>query len=152
MKKLGLGQTLGILANLGVIAGIIFLAYELQQNNLYLREQARYNVFQNRLSANLLPVVDPDIARLWNWQETDEPLNELDGRRRADLLHTNFLRWQHDFHSLQLGTVDAESFPLEGMKRTFHGRPGHDEVWAARKAGYSPDFVEWMEETIVNER
>ncbi len=36
MKKLDLGQTITILANVGVIAGIVFLGYELRQNNLYL--------------------------------------------------------------------------------------------------------------------
>ncbi len=33
MKKLDLGQSVGILANIGVIAGIVFLAVELRQNN-----------------------------------------------------------------------------------------------------------------------
>jgi len=32
MKKIDLGQTIQTLANLGVIAGIVFLAMELQQN------------------------------------------------------------------------------------------------------------------------
>ena len=33
MKKLDLGQTITILANVGVIAGIVFLVFELQQSN-----------------------------------------------------------------------------------------------------------------------
>jgi hypothetical protein len=33
MKKLELGRTINTIANLGVIAGIIFLALELNQNN-----------------------------------------------------------------------------------------------------------------------
>ena len=33
MKKPDLGQTITIFANLGVIAGIVFLGIELQQNN-----------------------------------------------------------------------------------------------------------------------
>ena len=41
MKNIDLGQTIGILANLGVIAGIVFLAVELQQNNKLLGAQAR---------------------------------------------------------------------------------------------------------------
>ena len=32
MKKINLGQLIGILANLGVIAGIVFLAFELEQS------------------------------------------------------------------------------------------------------------------------
>jgi len=33
MKKIDLGQTLSITANVGVIGGIFFLAYELNKNN-----------------------------------------------------------------------------------------------------------------------
>jgi hypothetical protein len=42
MKKIDLGQTVQILANLGVIAGIVFLGIELQQNNALLGAQARF--------------------------------------------------------------------------------------------------------------
>lgn len=42
MKTLDLGQKIGILANLGVIAGIVFLGYELRQNNENLLAQSRY--------------------------------------------------------------------------------------------------------------
>ena len=37
MKKIDLGQSITMLANIGVIAGIVFLAVELQQNNELLR-------------------------------------------------------------------------------------------------------------------
>jgi len=33
LKKIDLGQAIGILANAGVIAGIVFLGMELRQNN-----------------------------------------------------------------------------------------------------------------------
>ena len=41
MKKIDLGQTITILANVGVIVGIVFLAIELRQNNELLGQQAR---------------------------------------------------------------------------------------------------------------
>jgi hypothetical protein len=43
VKKLDLGQTISILANLGVIAGIVFLVLEIRQNNENLVAQSRYN-------------------------------------------------------------------------------------------------------------
>ena len=48
MKKIELGQTLTLLANLGVIVGIVFLAVELNQANRigrYTAENARRNQF-----------------------------------------------------------------------------------------------------------
>lgn len=40
MKKIDVGQTVSILANFGVIAGIVFLAVELRQNNEFLAAEA----------------------------------------------------------------------------------------------------------------
>ena len=150
MKKLDLGQTITILANMGVIGGILLLAYELRQNNLYLQEQARFNVFQNRVDANVLFAENTEIARLWNWREDDGPLSDLDRARLDDLFHTVILRWQYDYQTLQLGVVGVENFPEEMMRLTWRERPHFVEVWRQRSAGYSPDFVEWMEENIVN--
>jgi hypothetical protein len=39
MQKINLGQTISILANVGVIAGIVFLAVEIGQNHTALEEQ-----------------------------------------------------------------------------------------------------------------
>jgi hypothetical protein len=36
MKKIDLGQTIQLLANVGVVAGIVFLAFEVRQNNQFL--------------------------------------------------------------------------------------------------------------------
>ena len=41
MKKLDLGQTISILANVGVLAGIVILIIEIDQNNDALTFQAR---------------------------------------------------------------------------------------------------------------
>jgi hypothetical protein len=41
MKKIDIGQTVGLLANPGVVAGIEFLAVELRQNNELMNAAAR---------------------------------------------------------------------------------------------------------------
>ena len=41
--KIDLGQTIGILANAGVIAGIAFLALEIQQNTAVQEAQMRFD-------------------------------------------------------------------------------------------------------------
>lgn len=47
MKKFDFGQTLNTLANAGVVAGIIFLAVELNQNNELLELEARATLSEN---------------------------------------------------------------------------------------------------------
>jgi hypothetical protein len=43
MKQIDLGQSITILASLGVIAGIVFLGLELRQNNELMEAEARFN-------------------------------------------------------------------------------------------------------------
>ena len=43
MRKIDLGQSIQILANIGVIAGIVFLAVEVGQNQTSLEEANRLN-------------------------------------------------------------------------------------------------------------
>jgi len=42
LKKLSAGELTQTLANIGVIAGILFLAFELRQNNELLEQQSRF--------------------------------------------------------------------------------------------------------------
>jgi hypothetical protein len=55
MKKIDIGQTIGILANRGVIAGIVFLTIEINQNSEALESEARYNrlMIENELYDSL---------------------------------------------------------------------------------------------------
>lgn len=52
MKRIDLGQTIGILANLGVLVGILLLVYELAQNREMIRSQTRQSIAE--LLTNLL--------------------------------------------------------------------------------------------------
>ena len=44
MERLGFGQKIAFLANLGVIAGIALLAYEMRQNTVAIRSTASQGV------------------------------------------------------------------------------------------------------------
>lgn len=44
MKKLDMGQSLGILANVGVLFGILLLVYELNQNRQMMEAAVRRHV------------------------------------------------------------------------------------------------------------
>ena len=52
MNKIDLGQTMNTLANVGVILGIVFLAFELRQSQLVGRAQTRNEVSRAALEMN----------------------------------------------------------------------------------------------------
>jgi hypothetical protein len=78
MKKLDLGQTLGVLANAGVIAGIVFLAVELQQNNELLEAEIRTIRHDFRSADYLLPLQHREYAGALIKHRRGEDLTEYE--------------------------------------------------------------------------
>ena len=78
MKKLELGQAVSVLANVGVIAGIVFLGIELQQNNELLSEEAqraRAQAFRENMG------VFSDNAEIWVKDVNGEALTAAEAFR-----------------------------------------------------------------------
>ena len=85
MKKIDLGQTISILANFGVIAGIVFLAVEIGQNQRALDEQnmltslsGRDSAFSMMGSFRRLRMENPELDRVWRDGVADQIENGED--------------------------------------------------------------------------
>jgi hypothetical protein len=154
MKKLDLSQTIAVLANVGVIAGIVFLGLELRQNNKLLRAQAGYNLYLNRAEGRNEMFGDPEIAELVVRAESGEPLSLVDARRLRARTERTFLAWQWEFGQWVDGNLAEGELPIESYRRTLKGErdiPGSREIWEAFKFNLRPDFVEWMEERVLSD-
>ena len=81
MNKIDLGQTITILANVGVIAGIVFLGIELQQNNELLSSQIRSTRVENRLSLVDRLFDNPEVIELLGKEESELTETEMDRLR-----------------------------------------------------------------------
>lgn len=106
MKKFDLGQTVQMVANIGVIAGIIFLGYELRQNTLATQATASQSVTDAESQAILQWVNYPGIVLSFTKPElTDEETIRLHSwlslYARA---HENY--WSQ----FRLGVIDEETF------------------------------------------
>ncbi len=153
MKKLDLAQTVGILANVGVIAGILFLAVELQQNNQILTAQARTTRMEVRKEATNTFLENPELVRLLLKSQHGEPLTEEDRFRLDGIIFLTTVTFQHSFTEYQNGLIDEEEIPISGWRNLYHERfPGFPDYWAGNKGSFRQDFVDWMEENVVNVR
>ena len=103
MKKLDLGQTLQLLGNVGVIIGILFLAYELNQNNRFLAEEMRAAALQNQISHQELIGTNSEAARLLYSSAVDQPLTELEQYQRLNLTIALLRRWEWEYQRYLLG-------------------------------------------------
>ncbi len=152
MKKLDLGQAINTLANLGVIAGIVFLGFELQQNNELLQVQARSNFQGARLQVNTSMTESPWLPDIFAKVQAGEALSAAE-RIRLQSHHQVILtvvQWMYE-DSADLG-VEA---PADRFRALFRGEtltPLIEETWETYKNTVSPEFAEWMDENVVNER
>ena len=76
MKKIDLGQIITILANVGVVIGLVFLTLEIRQNNAQMRAQGAYSINQSVETLNQAIYSDKEFADLLHRGE--KSFNDLD--------------------------------------------------------------------------
>ena len=117
MKRTDLGQAINTIANIGVIAGIVFLAVELQQNTAAI-QGATYQGLSDSASDQLLRVTDnPQLADVLfraysgaDWEDLEPSENfQLFTYYRAHLQ-----RLENSYFQFSAGLVDEVVFESYG--------------------------------------
>ena len=152
MKKIDLGQTIMIIANVGVIAGIVFLGIELRRNNELMQSQIRANFQGARLHVNSMIADSQWIPKIYAKVEAGELLapDEAIRLQAAHQVILTVAQWMYgDFIALGLEP------PAGRMRAVFNGvalTPRIGETWESYKLTVTPEFAAWMDENVVNER
>ncbi len=151
MKKIDLGQTITILANIGVIAGIVFLGIELRQNNELLVVQAEMEMSNVRANTILADVIEqPELIELM--LKDEQSLTEVERYRRLALGLRVLRNWQGRHRLVQRGLLDPDEIGQD-MSNTYHREAlnyGVPEAWERYRGVFPPDFVEFFEESVAN--
>ncbi len=157
MKKLDFGQVIGILANLGVIAGIVFLAVELRQNNELLIAEARAMRTNLRQADTTLVLENPDLGRALIKHRNDEQLSQYEIQLVNLYVDFVLINFQNAYLDSVRGLSDYEDIPVEAWRKNFgqdplpYGWVHMLDYWRETRGlgGWDEGFVEWMEETII---
>lgn len=141
MVKLDFGQTITVLANLGVIAGIIFLAIEVSQNQASLEEANSINRANSATAAleyfneqRVLLAQDGELAEIWLKGTSGSNLTPVEQVRFSsvcDSLLWTFVAVYQRYASL------GQDFEAEGIvadARETIQRPGLSECWENNRA------------------
>ena len=151
MKRGDIGPAVAVIANLGVIAGIMFLALELQQNNRFLSSQAQFNILQNRAVGTSALAESPESAAFWAKVNRGEDLTDAERLRVRAYATRAILNWEWEYGQYQEGNIGRDKLPLEAWRTSFHGEDplrqirSFPDIWEQLRAGLNPDFVVAME-------
>jgi hypothetical protein len=152
MKKINFGQTITILANVGVIAGIGLLALELAQNNELLTAEARSTRAGIRNEVRIIYLENPDLIDVLYQARRQETLTEEENYQLRSLMAITMNNLQYVYVEYQEGLISEEDLGVFGWRRLYHNQyPDMPALWAEIQGAYRTDFVEFFEENVVNQ-
>ena len=132
MKKRDLGQAVTILANIGVIAGIVFLGVELRQNNELMEAQARQTTNELGLQFALNLSQNPSLAAILAKVGRDEPLTDAEDIQLYGIGLYVLRAFERTYHEMVRGALTEADFDAEGMRAVYHSNRldyNLDETW-----------------------
>ena len=154
MKKIDASQAISILANLGVIAGIVFLAVELSQNNDLLQSEALAARTEGK-QAVIRQLVDNEIlAGVVARAAGGEALLPEQNLVLSAFYEQILTHWQFSFLEYQASRIDLEDLDLAGWRYWINEAfPLLPEYWstAVERGRFRQDFREFMEENVIAE-
>ena len=131
--QIDVDQAISIIANIGVIAGIIFVAVEVRQNNRLLEAQTRYSLRQYR-SDIADTIMIPHVLEATHKYANGEHLTraETSATLMTALKVIELWEWQHGEYAA--GMLRRETLPVDSWQLWYHGKGQSplpiEEMWA----------------------
>lgn len=150
MKEISrLNEWLTLFANIGVVAGIFFLALEVSQNSRMMEAQTRAQITQS-VTDLIQSDRDPNIAEALLKLDAGEILSEKDIHYLESRARLFLRTWENTYYQYENGLLDeqqfdADYFVWERIMRAEHFR----DEWAKNRESYSVNFREIID-SIVN--
>jgi hypothetical protein len=156
--KVSFGQIVEIIASLGVIAGLVFLGLEIQQNNELLETEIVSTRQAIRAQDFLLPVEYPELGQALIDSHNGKELTQYQTLILNRVKSTMLFNWQFIHAEFMKGRIDEDGLPIRVWRRAFRGEgtsesdywPDMTEYWEENHDAFDPQFVAWMEENIVS--
>jgi hypothetical protein len=147
MKKIDLAQTITILANVGVIAGIVFLALELNQNSNQLALELEWQI-NDRIIQNNRSLMGENPTPIFVKSVTAPEDLTFEEFTVAGALVFNFLStWEDRYFLYQAGLADEEDWKgyIDDDIDLTLGYRFAQVFWEESKGFFEPEFVEYVD-------
>ena len=138
---------IALIANLGVVAGVVFLALEIQHNNELLVQDSRYSMLENQKDWKFFLNGDAEIARLIYTSNINE-LSDIEKLRRFDIISGLLLTWQWEWEQSQSGLFGNSQLPVKGFRSLWEAHNTQAQ-WAELKPILKPEFADFLESNVT---
>jgi hypothetical protein len=153
MKKIELGQIFSVLANIGVIASLIFVGIQVQQGAAATRSATVLQLKDSWVQLNLATATSPELADAFHELKAQK-WNDASYQTRfhvAGFFRTLFHTWSNAYYQYRNGTLEQEWWVAslrearENMKN-----PVARQVWSDWSYVYDDSFRSLMDDLIAD--
>ena len=144
MKLEKLNQWIGMSANIGVLAGILFLGLEIKQNTDMMRAQTRDSMTEKVLDFRYVLATNRELAELWAGENIlGNPKGDADFFMLSSLADASFRIWENEWYQYQQGLFDEEELEgrLTAWEFTLIRSAQYRSYWEIRRGTYSTSFT-----------
>ena len=154
MKKIDLGAAIAVLANLGVIAGIVVLAIELQQNTDLLRTEMRFS--QNERVTEVVEEFfrNAPLTGAYLKFANEQPISPQEDLMLSTVVQRILISWNWIHGEVQRGSMEQTA--MRNFRRLFYAYPAGgmetpfiSHYWPYFVDSMSPEFRQWMEDNVI---
>jgi hypothetical protein len=151
MKKIGFGQVLGVLANLGVLAGILLVVYELNQNREMMRSQTRHDISSEFVGLMISVANNDQLANLIRRGDLGEELSPDELYRYERYTRGMFRYWENVHYQYRLGLYDELEFVRQraAWQAYLARSKGGVAWWCGARDQFSADYRLEMDELLT---
>ena len=137
-----MNRWLTLVANIGVLAGIIFLAYELQQNTVATRVEAASNFNSSFSEIELFIAGNPEFAELLTKGREGTELSGSDQLRLWVFYNQVLRQWQFTHYQYVSDVFDEDNWQAQRafMLAVMSSDIGLLDHWRQTKSQYNPVF------------
>ncbi len=149
MEKLN--QWLTLAANFGVIAGLIFLGLEIQQNTISTRMAARENATQGHIDYLGYLLDNTVLARANEKLSNNQPVDDLEDNQMRIFLQMRWRHYERVYYQYRNDLISHQEWAgfEAGIMRSFRGENDlwrmSGKVWVRDKERLSQQFAEYVE-------
>ena len=155
MNMAKLQEILSLIASAGVIASIIFLGIEMQQNTDMMRSQTRNAIVENQLSFYESITDNPQLAIIMTELRKDANFyaNGTPERLRYHFFVMSQLRmWENEWYQYQKGLFDQKEFDSRvNTWKTNIAVPINAIIWTNIRGDFSEDFRDYLNAIMQSE-
>jgi hypothetical protein len=157
MKKIDLGQTINTLANIGVIAGIVFLGIEIQQNSRVATAQAEFSVASVRMQQARDIATNPELANIRIKVLMGAELSFLEEVQLAYQASEILVSLEWEFLQVDAGNLEDNGTLRPRTRNLLNGNfliPQEVVLdrWERTRSSFHPDFVSFINDVRTAEQ